>query len=236
MRKYLLLLLLLTVVFVGCSPESLDGSEPAEKSGVGDMVSFPKAEASNGSEDIFDTELQYTTVTFKSFEELAQLLLVSNDEEYNEYFEKDNLIPPAREDVADMFKAFSEMSIPVLETDEYELAIISCDIYFDGRYYIELVYNGETDRLRVGAHTLSGSASADDNVTIVVADTVVLGEYSIELKTMAKENNYCDIKGNYSADEYGIYLAYKGGTVLPDSLKQGLTLTTLEELIKPYIK
>ena len=26
------------------------------------------------------------------------------------------------------------MSIPVLETDKYELAIISCDIYFDGAH------------------------------------------------------------------------------------------------------
>lgn len=231
MKKVFLILICTLILLAGCTPENEENSVPAEESYVEDVVSDVESDT---EEDVF-IEADYKTVIFSSFEEVAQITLISNEEDYSEYYEKDGQTF-SRDEMADLIGALSKMAIPVLNADEYELSIISCDMYLDGRYYIELVYNGETDRLRLGAHTLSGSASADDNVTSVVADTVVLGEYSIELKTMAKENNYCDIKGNYSADEYGIYLAYKGGTVLPDSLKQGLTLTTLEELIKPYIK
>ena len=232
MKKVFLILVCVLAFLAGCTPEKGETSVPVDESG---QESNTSETVSDTPDDEFYGESDYKTVIFSSFEEIAQIALISNEEDYSEYYEKDGQTF-SRDEMADLIGALSKMAIPVLNADEYELAIISCDMYPDGRYYIELVYNGEHDRLRTGAHTLSGSASADDNVTSVVADTVVLGEYSIELKTMAKENNYCDIKGNYSADEYGIYLAYKGGTVLPDSLKQGLTLTTLEELIKPYIK
>lgn len=233
MKKALLLLVCMLVFicfcFFGCTPEDTKSPSNAEESVGGAEM----------SEVIYGSEAAYFTFRFKSFADYYELLALANGDDveaFREYFEKDGIIPRPKSDVVDMFEAFSKMSVPVLECEEYELYVILCDLYLDGRYYIELVYNGENDRLRVGAHTLSNSISADDNVTSVVADTVDLGEYSIQLKTMAKENNYCDIKGNYSADGYGIYMAYRGGTVLPDSLKQGLTLTTLEELIKPYVK
>ncbi len=231
MKKILVfvLLVIMLMIVVGCTPENAESSNGTDESVVSAEV----------SEEIYSSELTYTTIKFDSFADFYELLALANGDDieaFDEYFKKDGVIPPQKSDVVDMFEAFSEMSVPVLECEEYELSVILCDLYLDGRYYIELVYNGENDRLRAGAHTLSGSISADDNVTSVVADTVDLGEYSIQLKTMAKENNYCDIKGDYSAEGYGIYMAYKGGTVLPESLKEGVTLTTLEELIKPYIK
>ncbi|MBO5981098.1 MAG: hypothetical protein J6Q24_01485 [Clostridia bacterium] len=231
MKKILVfvLLVIMLMIVVGCTPENAESSNGTDES-VG---------SAEVSEEIYSSELTYTTIKFDSFADFYELLALANGDDieaFDEYFKKDGVIPPQKSDVVDMFEAFSEMSVPVLECEEYELSVILCDLYLDGRYYIELVYNGENDRLRAGAHTLSGSISADDNVTSVVADTVDLGEYSIQLKTMAKENNYCDIKGNYSAEGYGIYMAYKGGTVLPESLKEGVTLTTLAELIKPYIK
>ncbi len=231
MKKILafVLLVVMLVMVAGCTTENAESSNDAEES----------VDGAEMSEVIYGSEAAYITFKFKSFAEFYELLALANGDDieaFREYFEKDGIIPPQKSKVAEMFEAFSEMSVPVLECEEYQLSVILCDLYLDGRYYIELVYNGENDRLRAGAHTLSNSISADDNVTSVVADTVDLGEYSIQLKTMAKENSYCDIKGKYSADGYGIYMAYRGGTVLPESLKQGLTLATLEELIKPYVE
>lgn len=227
-----ILLVIMLVIVVGCTPEDTESLNSVDENNV-------SAELSEVSEDIYYSELAYTIIDFDSFADFYELFVLANGEDaeaYNAYFEKDSIIPPQKTEVADMYKAFSEMSILVLECAEYELSVILCDIYRDGSYCIELVYNGKTDRLRTGAYTLYDSMSADANVTDLVADTVDLGEFSVQLKTMAKENNYCDIKGKYLAEEYGVYMAYKGGVVLPDQIKQGITLTTLEELIKPYVK
>ncbi len=56
----------------------------------------------------------------------------------------------------------------------------------------------------------------------------------MQMHTMVKENNYCTLKGRIVLDDYVVYAHYRGGTVLPESLKEGVSLTTLEELIKPY--
>ncbi len=205
---------------------------PADESGQGNTVSET---VSDTPDDEFYGEADYKTVIFSSFEEIAEIALISNQEDYSEYFEKDGQTF-SKDEMADLIGALSKMPIPVLNADEYELAIISCDIYLDGRYYIELVYNGEHDRLRTGTGTLDGALSEDTKVTDTVADTITLGEYTVQMYTMVEENNYCDLKGRVVIDGYVVYAHYKGGTVLPDSLKQGLTLTTLDELIKPYIK
>ena len=225
-----ILICVLTLIFVfaaGCTPESGESINPSSEASVGTDVS-------ELSEDEVFIELSYTIIDFDSFEELAQLLLISNEEDYNEFFEKDNLIPPQRKDVADMFNAFDKISIPVLESEKYELAAISCHIYKDGSYSIELVYNGALDRLRIGAYTYDGAVEPDETITDVITDALTLGEHSMQMHTMAKENNYCTLKGRIVSDDYVVYAHYKGDTVLPESLKEGVTLTTLEEIIKPY--
>ena len=233
MKKVLLLLVCVLVLicfcFFGCTPDSGESENLSSAASVG-------ADVSELSEDEVFIELSYTIIDFDSFEELAQLLLISNEEDYNAFFEKDNLIPPQRKDVADMFNAFDKISIPVLESEKYELAAISCHIYKDGSYSIELVYNGALDRLRIGAYTYDGTVEPDETITDVITDTLTLGEHSMQMHTMVKENNYCTLKGRIVSDDYVVYAHYKGCTVLPESLKQGLTLTTLEELIKPYVK
>lgn len=189
-------------------------------------------------EDAVHEEPDYQTVSFSTFEELAQFAALANIEDGNLYVELvDKPAQVTKTEAKELIAALNEMPIAVLNTDEYELAVISCRIYPSrDDYSIELVYNGVADRLRIGTVMFDGTLTADTNVTAVVADNLSLGEYSIEMNTMVKENNYCDIKGRTVIDDHLIYAAYKGGTVLPEQIKQGVTVTSLGELIKPYIK
>ncbi len=80
------------------------------------------------------------------------------------------------------------------------------------------------------------TVKTDKTITDVVTDTLTLGEHSMQMHTMVKENNYCTLKGRIVLDDYVVYVHYKGGTVLPESLKEGIILTTLGEIIKPYME
>lgn len=232
MKKVFFILVCVLVFIAGCTPEKGEAGVPAGESGQETNTSKI---VSDTPSDEFYGEADYQSVTFASFEEIAEISLLSTEEDYNAYF-KDGQIPLSKSEMADLIDALSKMPIPMLDVDRYELAVISCDIYSDGRYYIELVYNGETDRLRTGTGMLNGALTEDTKVTDTVADTITLGEHTVQMYTMVEENDYCDLKGRVAIDGYVVYAHYKGGTVLPDSLKQGLTLTTLDELIKPYIK
>ncbi len=222
------LLLSLCVSVIGCVTEETESN--SEISSV-DTVSDTMEDAVHGEAD-------YQTVSFSSFEELAQFAALANIEDGNLYVELEG--KPAqvtKTEAKELISALNEMPIAVLNTDEYELAVISCRIYLSrDDYSIELVYNGVVDRLRIGTVMFDGTLTADTNVTAVVADNLSLGEYSIEMNTMVKENNYCDIKGRTVIDDHLVYAAYKGGTALPEQIKQSVTVTSLGELIKPYIK
>lgn len=224
----LMLLFLLCVFTFGCTSD--DSESKSEISSV-DTVSDTMEDAVHGEAD-------YQTVSFSSFEELAQFAALANIEDGNLYVELEG--KPAqvtKTEAKELISALNEMPIAVLNTDEYELAVISCRIYLSrDDYSIELVYNGVADRLRIGTVMFDGTLKADTNVTAVVADNLSLGEYSIEMNTMVKKNNYCDIKGRTVMGDHLVYAAYKGGTALPEQIKQGVTVTSLGELIKPYIK
>lgn len=231
MKKVLLLLVCMLVLicfcFFGCTPESGESSnESKQENAVSDEMVFMGAD--------------WRTEDFYSFEELAQLIALANGDDenaFNEFFEKDGIIPPRKDKVKAIFANPDKIPVIVLESEKYELAVISLKIYYDSdALYIEFVYNSALDRLRVGAYTYDGTVEPDETITDVITDTLTLGEHSMQMHTMAKENNYCTLKGRIVSDDYVVYAHYKGDTVLPDSLKQGLTLTTLEELIKPYVK
>lgn len=222
------LLLSLCVSVIGCVTEETESN--SEISSV-DTVS-------DAMEDAVHGEADYQTVSFSSFEELAQFAALANIEDGNLYVELEG--KPAqvtKTEAKELISALNDMPIAVLNTDEYELAVISCRIYLSrDDYSIELVYNGVADRLRIGTVMFDGTLTADTNVTAVVADNLSLGEYSMEMNTMVKENNYCDIKGRTVIGDHLVYAAYKGGTALPEQIKQSVTVTSLGELIKPYIK
>jgi hypothetical protein len=232
MKKVLLLLVCMLVLicfcFFGCTPED---TESGNESGIENDVSAVVSD----TQDVF-IEIDYQTVIFSSFEEIAEISLLSNEQDYNAYFEKDGHAPLSKSKMADLICVLHKMPIAVLNSEKYELAVISCHVYLDGSYSIELVYNGALDRLRIGAYTYDGTVEPDETITDVITDTLTLGDHSMQMHTMAKENNYCTLKGRIVSDDYVVYAHYKGDTVLPESLKDGVTLTTLEEIIKPYVK
>ena len=235
MKKALLLLICVLVLicfcFFGCTPEDTEsGNESKRENAVSDTV----------SDEMVFVAPDWRTESFYSFEELAQLIALANGDDENafdEFFEKDGIIPPRKDKVKAIFANPDKIPVIVLESEKYELAVISLKIYYDNdELDLEFVYNGALDRLRVGAYSYDGTVEPDETITDVITDTLTLGEHSMQMHTMAKENNYCTLKGRIVSDDYVVYAHYKGGTVLPESLKQGLTLTTLEELIKPYVK
>lgn len=229
-----ILICVLTLIFVfaaGCTPESGENSnESKQENAVSDTV----------SDEMVFVAPDWRTESFYSFEELAQLISLANGDDenaFNEFFEKDGIIPPRKDKVKAIFANPDKIPVIVLESEKYELAVISLKIYYDSdALYIEFVYNGALDRLRVGAYTYDGTVEPDETITDVVTDTLTLGEHSMQMHTVVKENNYCTLKGRIVSDDYVVYAHYKGDTVLPESLKEGVTLTTLEELIKPYVK